>query len=190
MKSNCKEEDWVYINTDDDSARFVLGEPGKKNLVIIGINASFAEPCDENLDPTLKRVKKFSKKFGYDGWLMLNVYPQRATDPKEIHKEIHKKQIKELTERNQEEIKKLFAKYEIDAVWAAWGNNIKRRKFLPGALKKIVKIIPENIKWIKVGDYTVKHHPRHPLQRIKDFDQTKPSCFKIKDYMKLFSHEQ
>jgi len=31
---------WIYKNTSDNSARFVLGESGKKPLICFGINAS------------------------------------------------------------------------------------------------------------------------------------------------------
>lgn len=74
--------------------RYVLGEKFdtscKKVLICIGINPSTAIP--EQLDPTLKRVQKHVKNSGeYGAWYMLNVYPQRATNPNEMDIEPNEK---------------------------------------------------------------------------------------------------
>ena len=46
----------------------------------IALNPSTA---DENqLDPTLRRIKAYSKSWGYNGFMMLNAFAFRATDPK------------------------------------------------------------------------------------------------------------
>lgn len=42
-------DNWLYERNRDNSARFILGESGKKALVCVGINPSTAEP--NNLDP-------------------------------------------------------------------------------------------------------------------------------------------
>ncbi len=153
---------WIYIKNDDNSARFVLGEAGRRPLICFGINSSTAKPpCsqsnpEENLDPTVKRVRRCSQD-GFDGWIMLNIYPQRATDPKRIHTEkngaLHK--------RNLSEIKKIFCLYPSLKVWAAWGNLIEKRPFLMRFLKDIVALNP-SIQWVCKGK-TKKGHPRHPL---------------------------
>lgn len=44
---------------------------------------SIAEPG--KLDRTLQTVERVALRNGFDSWIMLNVYPQRATDPNEIH---------------------------------------------------------------------------------------------------------
>lgn len=48
----------------------------------IGLNPSTAD--ESQLDPTLKRIAKFSQKFGYDGFVMLNLFAWRDTDPAEM----------------------------------------------------------------------------------------------------------
>ena len=73
---------WIYFNTLDNKARFVLGKKGKKTLLCIGTNPSTATPS--KLDNTLKTVKRFSKDLEYDSWIMLNIYPQRATNPNNL----------------------------------------------------------------------------------------------------------
>ncbi|MBI2419155.1 MAG: DUF1643 domain-containing protein, partial [Ignavibacteriales bacterium] len=70
---------WIYEKSTNNSARFVLGETGKKTIICIGVNPSTATP--DKLDPTLESVKRIAKHNGFDGWIMLNIYAQRSTDP-------------------------------------------------------------------------------------------------------------
>lgn len=58
---------WVYKNNANNSARYLLGEPGEKSLMCIGINSSTAIP--KKLDNTLRNVKSIATKKGYDGWI-------------------------------------------------------------------------------------------------------------------------
>ena len=74
-----KDIEWIYINNSDDSVRFVLGEKNNNMIACIGINPSTAKPNE--LDNTLKSVKRIAEYNGFDGWIMYNVYPKRATDP-------------------------------------------------------------------------------------------------------------
>jgi len=101
--------------------RYILGEMFnteiKKTLICIGINPSTAMP--DNLDQTLIRVQKYAKQSGeYGAWYMLNVYPQRATNPQEMHKDmtfdkdIHAQNIKSV-------IALLDTLSDVD-VWCAW----------------------------------------------------------------------
>src|SRR5574343_1860068 len=77
-------KDWLYEKNEENTVRYILGTKGKNPLLCFGINPSTAEP--ENLDNTLKSVERLSLNNGFDSWIMLNIYPQRATDPNDIHK--------------------------------------------------------------------------------------------------------
>ncbi|HMW07137.1 MAG TPA: DUF1643 domain-containing protein [Leptospiraceae bacterium] len=164
MKSN-----WIYSNTQGNKARFLLGEKGNKTLVCIGINPSIAEP--EKLDNTLKVVKRFSKDLGYDSWLMLNVYPQRATNPNELDFEINMDYHRE----NLFQINKILKHGNYD-IWAAWGTIIKKRKYLVSCLKDIYMITRKySLKWNKIGRLSKEGHPHHPLYlnrnlKLEQFD--------------------
>lgn len=63
------------------------------------LRCSWAEPClrwaswlmlnpsdadAERDDPTTVRVTKFTRAWGYDGWVIVNVYPFISSDPREI----------------------------------------------------------------------------------------------------------
>lgn len=57
-----------------------------KLLVWLGLNP--AVESTSKPDPTLKRIACFSKQFGYDGFVMLNLFAWRDTDPDEMMKQI------------------------------------------------------------------------------------------------------
>ena len=61
-----------------------------------------------------------------NGWIMVNLYPPRATDPKNLPQ----KEDKKLLEKNIKVLKAVVKAYRIDAVWAAWGNTIDTRFYL------------------------------------------------------------
>ncbi|WP_179561224.1 DUF1643 domain-containing protein [Microbacterium sp. AK009] len=75
---------WIYEHSADDSARFVLGTVGTNPLVCVGVNPSTARPNE--LDQTLRRVRGYAQRNRNDSWVMLNLYPQRSTDPDGLHR--------------------------------------------------------------------------------------------------------
>lgn len=153
---------WLYKKNDNNSVRFVLGEHGKRPLFCFGVNPSTAMP--NVLDKTLSRVRNEAKVRGFDGWIMFNLYPQRATNPKDIHKEceigIHK--------INKQHIQAVFLQYSDLTIWAAWGGLIKKRPFLKDCLREILTIVPSSAKWVHMGGLVGRKHPHHPLYLKKD----------------------
>ena len=147
---------WIYTPDLNNTVRYTLGEPGKNNLICIGINPSTAEP--DKLDPTLTVVKKLSQKHDFDGWVMLNVYPQRATNPSNLHKQMDE----DLHKKNLIYIKNLIYDYPQSTIWAAWGTIIEKRKYLKDCLKDISSILVD-LPWISIGSVSKSGHPHHPL---------------------------
>lgn len=171
------------INTYEVTGiRYILGEQfntsRKKTLICIGINPSTAIP--EQLDPTLKRVQKYaynSEKYG--AWYMLNIYPQRATNPNnmdiEPDMEIHR--------NNLTAIKDLLSEVKEADVWCAWGNLIRKRKYLydlllgntENGIDGIISLFNTNYHF-KAYASTVKGCPKHPLvishdDKLKDLTE-------------------
>ncbi|SFZ94442.1 hypothetical protein SAMN05428642_104183 [Flaviramulus basaltis] len=165
---------WTYITNKDNSARYTLGKLGDKMLFFIGINPSTARPND--LDRTVTRVENFAFNNGYDGWLMLNVYPQRATNPKDMHltknADMHKEHI--------EQVKKFIQEQKNFDVCAAWGTEIDRRNYLKDCLKDLVEAIGYDTNWYCLHELTKFKHPRHPLYLPA---KSKFSNFNIKEYL-------
>lgn len=147
---------WIYTPDLNNTVRYTLGEPGKNNLICIGINPSTAEP--NKLDPTLTVVKKLSQQHGFDGWIMLNVYPQRATNPSNLHKQMNE----DLHKKNLLYIENVIKDYPQSTIWAAWGTIIEKRKYLKSCLKDISSILID-LPWISIGSVSKSGHPHHPL---------------------------
>ena len=76
--------EWMYVPPLYSEYRYVLGTKGNNPLIVIGVNPSTAAP--DSLDPTLKSAERISLHNGYDSFWMMNVYPQRATDPNDVEK--------------------------------------------------------------------------------------------------------
>ncbi len=154
---------WIYENNNDNTERYVLGEKGQNMLACIGINPSTAEP--NNLDNTLKNVKNIAKSNSFNGWVMFNIYPQRATNPKDMDKNLNKQSV----EKNIQEIVRTVQEYNIKTIWLAYGNNILRRNYLFECLDEIYRKVSDlGVEWKIINNLTKEGHPRHPLRQRKD----------------------
>ena len=157
---------WLYENNEDNSARFVLGQvfnPSGKTLLCFGINPSTA--CPENLDNTIRKIISIGHYNGYENWIMLNVYPQRATNPDDMHLE----RDEALSKANLLYIRKIAEKYPDCDVLLAYGNLISKRKYLRTCLDEILTLLSnEKGKKIKVIKLTKTNNPVHPLYQPKN----------------------
>lgn len=147
----------LYKNDSNNLARYVIGVSGSKPMICFGVNPSYANP--EKLDPTTRQIMKLSSINGYDGWIMLNLYPQRTSDPKLIHMKIDL----ELHNSNLKYIFNVLNEYKPTEIFALWGNSIELRPFLKQSLKEINKeVINRKISWKSIGGLTNKGNPWHP----------------------------
>ncbi len=152
---------WIYEKNEDNSARFILGQINAitgKTLLCFGVNPSTA--CPEQLDPTIEKIKKISKHNGYENWIMLNLYPQRATNPNDMHLE----RDESLVKANLLHIKNIAEKYADCDVLLAYGNLISKRKYLKVCLTEIIDLLNGEYKRkIKIIKLTKQNNPVHPL---------------------------
>ena len=170
-----KKGSWVYEIESKSPAgvRYILGEKfdetKQKALVCIGINPSTATP--EQLDTTLNRIQKYAKESGkYGAWYMLNVYPQRATNPNNMDKERNE----DIHVANLQHIKNLLQTLPSADIWCAWGFNINKRAYLKDCLKQIAGKIQsfenKEFEFVKkeISDKTRNSkHPLHPIASVK-----------------------
>ena len=169
------DDGWWYERSDDNSARFVLGQPGNMTLACFGVNPSTATP--DKLDNTLRAVKRFAKTHGYDGWMMFNVYPQRATNPDDLPAEFDNL----LHALNRAHIYRTLMSLGGVTVWAAWGTLIEKRPYLVDCLREIVADSKKRpLQWITIGDRSQAGHPHHPLYLAND---AKVAVFDIDEYL-------
>lgn len=148
---------WIYLG--DEKERYILGQPGKRNMLVFGINPSTATPGENHIDPTIRKVRKLLAEAGYDGWIMANIYPFRSTDPKGLPKQVDRA----MQEKNIKVLKALLHAYRIDAVWAAWGDIIDTRCYLGEILYDIQEELTGDFEWYYRGKKTRNGNPRHPL---------------------------
>lgn len=158
---------WLYVPCEYSEYRYILGTKGKNPLICIGINPSTAEP--DNLDNTLKSVERIADFNGYDSFIMFNVYPQRATVPDDMDKELNLHMHNE----NMKAFEYILSSYKDGykpAVWAAWGTVIEKRPYLKECVKDmVIRGQRYGAKWYTVGARSkAKGHPHHPLYLRKD----------------------
>lgn len=147
--------------------RFTLEQSGEKVLLVIGLNPSTAN--ESTPDRTVAKVLKQAPTSGYDGFVMLNLSAQRATDPGNLARV----NSEEMYRRNLDEIRKIARKYPKADVLAAFGNGIGYRKYLKDAFLDIYDILGKGRSWLKIGSLTAWGNPRHPLYcrwELTDFE--------------------
>lgn len=170
---------WLYVPNDYDEYRYILGTKGDNPLICIGINPSTAAP--DNLDNTLKSTERIALGNGYDSFIMFNVYPQRATRPEDMDKELNEALHKE----NMKAFQYILSLYknEKPSVWAAWGTLVEMRPYLKRCLRDMVDIGEKcGARWFSSGAISKKGHPHHPLYLKKD---SKLDNFDIKSYLDI-----
>lgn len=162
----------TYINNLDDSCRFVLGHDSANPLIVVGINPSIAN--DKQPDATMRRVLGYAERNNFDGFIMINVYPLRATNPKNLPKDMDYK----VHNQNLVHIIDVLRRHSSATILVAFGNPINERKYLKKCFIDIIKqSLQFNLKWKQIGQLTASGNPRHPsrgaYQPLNDFDLTK-----------------
>ncbi|MEE3035291.1 MAG: DUF1643 domain-containing protein [Bacteroidota bacterium] len=134
------------ILSDDRKHRYLLSRiwnQNNENILFIMLNPSSA---DEDLDDrTTKKIIRFSKKWGFGGLYICNLYTYRTSSPKKLFSLAKNKRGS-----NKDEIKKHAKK--CSKVVYAWGNKEK----VPSWLNEMV-LNPTYIELSKEGV------PKHPL---------------------------
>lgn len=156
-------EKWLYVPDFYSEYRYILGTRGEKPLICIGINPSTAAPDD--LDNTLKSVERIALANGFDSFIMFNVYAQRATNPDDMERECNTL----LHSENMKAFEYILGLCEEPSIWAAWGNIIEKRRYLPDCVRSMIELGNNyHAKWYSAGKISKKGHPHHPLYLKKD----------------------
>lgn len=145
---------------DRSTFRCILASRGVKPLIVIGVNPSTAN--EDSPDPTIRKVMGFAERNGFDSFVMLNLYPQRATN----FRDVHHTRDEQLHQRNIDEIRKFFKEVDKLDVLVASGNLVGDRPYLLQCFKDIADVLQEDgreISWWQIGVLTKRGYPRHPL---------------------------
>jgi hypothetical protein len=121
-------------------------------LVVIGLNPSTAD--HRQLDPTLRRVRNFAQAWGLGGFVMLNLFAFRATEPRDM-----KRAEEPVGPMNDRYIRGLAAALNTGMVLAAWGGHGGYRN----RDREVMAILAEE----RVKPYALRvtrqGYPSHPL---------------------------
>ncbi len=115
----------------------------------IGVNPSTAD--ESSLDPTLRRVRAFSKALGCDGFLMTNLFALRSTDPKGLLAVADP-----IGPDNDRHLLDCASKDGVTHIVAAWGVN----GTLNGRDRQVIDLLKGKLSCLGV---TKAGLPRHPL---------------------------
>lgn len=171
-------EGWIYLGNEKE--RYVLGQPGDKNILVFGVNPSTAVAGKD--DSTLRKVRSISQHDGFDGWIMVNLYPLVSTDPDLLPEVVDNN----LVENNIKILEAVVKSYYIDRIWAAWGNIIDKRMYLGESLYDIQEVLCcIDAEWYYRGSLTKSGNPRHPLYMKKD---EKFNWFPVADYAAVWNN--
>jgi len=146
----------IYSNDESDQWRYLLGRAGRRTLVTVGLNPSTA--TQERSDPTVARVDEVAKRNGFDGFLMTNLYPVRATDYRTLPVKVNRVAF----ERNLDAIEEAVAQHERLTIWAAWGSPVVHHGYFLKARDALFeRLKPYQPDWRRFGELTAGGHPRH-----------------------------
>lgn len=73
-----------WVKEDGQFKQVDLPADQRRQVMWIGLNPSTAD--EQRLDPTLRRVRAFSDSWGFNTFIMTNVFAFRATLPKDMRK--------------------------------------------------------------------------------------------------------
>jgi hypothetical protein len=163
----------IIKKSEDNRLRYALGIKGNNPLVVLGLNPSTAD--EEKSDPTIESVMRFAGRKN-DGFIMINLYPLRATKPVNLPEEFNP----EYHSANLKMIDAVLSDYQEIDVLVAFGDQIANRSYLKDCLKDIVSIISKHkVNWYIIGNLTQCGNPRHPLFRNDEL-----TSFEVEDYVK------
>lgn len=151
-------EEYIYKANADNTARFVLGTKGSNPLIVMSINPSVGSP--ERTSATVGTVRHIAADYGYDSWIILCLYPQRATHLDELDEIANQQWIQE----NDAVIDEVLSQWPNHKIWAAWGTHYKMRDYFPECLKNILAIADKyHESWMHYGPLDEDGTPRYCL---------------------------
>jgi hypothetical protein len=147
----------IYSNDHSDKWRYTLGKAGRAPILTIGLNPSTA--TQEKADTTVAKVEQVALNNGYDGFVMLNLYPIRATDYRELSPTVNETAFA----KNLDAIEEMVSAQSKPVIWAAWGTSVEYHSYFSEARDQLHdRLAKYKAKWLHFGDLTAEGHPRHP----------------------------
>ena len=148
---------------------------GATSIDLYGVNPSTATPS--KLDRTLLQVQRTAMSSREnDGWMMLNLYPQRVTNPNDLDSVKNDRLMRRNYKIIAKVIKQVATVCDPVDIWCAWGGLIRKRTYLWVGAKQIFDLCSKySVRWLRRGPLTKDGDPHHPLfvkreEELKQFD--------------------
>ena len=155
--------------------RFCLGKNGTDPLVAVCMNPSAAK--ETKSDMTINRIIGISKLLNKNGWIVFNLYPERATNAKSLGAF-----NQTILNDNIEIIKEYLINKNIDEIWAAWGDIHNIESLCEGKRALLSMLSEINVRAFYYGTLTKSLNPRHPLQRHEKINLTDKKYLDLRIY--------
>ncbi|GAA1504972.1 hypothetical protein BJ978_002482 [Agromyces terreus] len=158
------EPDFWSPTLEVQSHRFALGNTARASagdppLIAICMNPSYA--MSSEADKTVNRLIQASIDNGHPGWVMLNLYPERATNSAHLTA-----YDAELSAANCAAIERVLRQYRVSEVLGAWGQ--LRHRTLRRAKKDVLDLLERlGVGLFTFDGLTASSDPRHPMPRGK-----------------------
>lgn len=153
--------------------RYIIGKQGLNPLIAICMNPSAAR--DDKSDRTINRIINISTKLNYDGWIVFNIYPERATNAANMDA-----YNEDLAISNLEHLRNYIIQNKVKEIWGSWGD--LNHKTLRSAKTDVLNLLNSlGVDIFYFGTLTASGNPRHPLQRRESWEKMKYP----KKYLKL-----
>ena len=162
-------KDITCFPADDRKIRLVLKKNGKKPLLVLGLNPSTAD--EKKPDATIRKIMGFAERWGYDSFIMVNVYPLRSTFPKDLPENFEEG----LHAQNYRTIEEIISGLGETEVLICYGDNIMNKPYLELCKSEILKMFSaySKLKLVRISDLTLKGNPRHPCRLSYDSPKLK-----------------
>lgn len=147
-------------SSPDKTCRFLLGEPvvDGNNILYIGLNPSTADYDRE--DPTSRRIKQFTASFGGQGWLLMNLYPLKATNPDDLPLSTDE----QIAADNLHTFQEALSLFRPTKIIACWGDIITKRDYLSAERDRLLAMLKAaGLPVYTIGPVSKLGHARHPL---------------------------
>lgn len=148
---------YLLTRNEEDVALFESGRVGRRSITWILLNPSTASAAVD--DPTLRRVRAFSRRLGFGRCLLVNLFAYRATDPRELLR-----QREPVGGERTGELIRLAVESAEQVVlgWGTWGGHRGRGAEL------VEQLAAHPCPPVGCLGVTLDGHPRHPLYRPRD----------------------
>ena len=145
--------------------RFALGHVAGASIqnppfIAICMNPSFADQTKS--DKTVDRLVRASTDNNHTGWMMLNLYPERATDASNLSPYDPK-----LSTANCAVIEHQLRKYGAREVLGAWGD-LKHPTLQQAKVDVLTTLDQIGVRLFTFDELTARGNPRHPTPRRRE----------------------